>query len=433
MEDTLVKQEVIEILKPDKTIDPENNEVKDSVEVSYNEVPEGEDMLGQSPTDTIDSSNRLLIIGAGSLSSHLVAGLAMSSNIRIDIVDESDPMFMRNNPHLSTIWEKIKDNIGMLHSSVEDLDNLRDLIKSSYYNNVVIAHSVNDRHWIHDNPVNSNHRNIIYTSQVIDLLRRCDFNGRIIHISSWSVYGAQDKSAIPFKETLAPNPISMRGGSRLAQELIVKTMCKQYGIVYNILRPGSICGPYTDQSKFLNQFVKSALTHETILLHDGGKQTRDVVSINDVVWMVNRLVTLPAKDKGKVDNQIFNVGGNFRFNISANQLKSHELSVEHYANSVITLMRKMHSDETINTVVTKTDNPENKLRVFLDNKKAHELLGFAPDDRGPIGIISDVAYFIGYNVLGLSDDNMEVIRKTTKNVGEITADPTTHKLAPQTG
>jgi len=204
-------------------------------------------------------------------------------------------------------------------------------------------------------------------------------------------------------------------------------MCKQYGIIYNILRPGTICGGYTGKDNFLSTFVKSALLHETLLLHDGGKQTRDAVAVSDVMWVVNRLINAKTDEKD-INNQVFNVGNNNKFNLSLNQLRTHELSVVHYANSVITLIRKLHPDQNLNTIKTTTTNPENKLRVFLDNKKTHDLLGYIPDLTA-IDIISNVAMFVAEFVVNASEADKLLIRKSVKTIGERTTADDNKRIA----
>ena len=381
-------------------------------------VSDGDDKSMVTEEISDENLNNVLLFGGGFLGSHVVLNLVGNPNVRVTVVDESDPMSIMYNPDLGFIWNKVVDRITLKHSSFNDMENIRQLLTENKFNNVIFAFSINDKNWIDYNPVNTSYVNIMFTTQIIDLLRKCNFDGRLIHLSSWSVYGAQDLSSIPFKENLAPNPVSFRGGIRLAQENIIKTMCKQYGIIYNILRPGTICGGYCGKNNFLTTFAKNALLHEPLLLHDAGKQTRDAVFVNDVMWVVNKLVNTKLDSK-EINNQIFNVGGNNKFNLSMNQLKSHELSVAHYANAMTALIRKLHPDQSLSTMNTKTLNPENKLRVFLDNRKAHELLGYNADVSG-IDIVSHVVMWVAEYLVQASDADKTLIRKSVKTIGERT-------------
>ena len=423
-EDTFVPKEWIENPSSIPPLDASNELASEKEPEVGMMVSEDKDMVQEFDSE---NANEVLLFGGGFLGSHVVLKLMGNPNTRVTVIDESDPISIMYNPDLSFIWNKVADRITLKHSSFNDLENVRELLTKTKFNNVVFAHSVNDKNWIVDNPVNAAHINIIFTSQVIDMLRRYEFNGRLVHLSSWSVYGAQDLNNIPFKENLAPNPISFRGGIRLAQENIIRTMCKQYGIIYNILRPGTICGGYTGKDNFLSTFVKSALLHETLLLHDGGKQTRDAVAVSDVMWVVNRLINAKTDEKD-INNQVFNVGNNNKFNLSLNQLRTHELSVVHYANSVITLIRKLHPDQNLNTIKTTTTNPENKLRVFLDNKKTHDLLGYIPDLTA-IDIISNVAMFVAEFVVNASEADKLLIRKSVKTIGERTTADDNKRIA----
>jgi len=119
----------------------------------------------------------------------------------------------------------------------------------------------------------------------INVLKSCIQNkiGKIIFASSAAVYGNCNDS--PITEKSDTNPTSPYGSSKLSAENEIKKFAKEFGIDYIILRMFNVYGK--EQNKqyagVITKFLKNITQNKEIIIYGDGKQTRDFISINDVV------------------------------------------------------------------------------------------------------------------------------------------------------
>lgn len=162
--------------------------------------------------------------------------------------------------------------------------------------------------------------NVVGTSRMLDALaRHRKFPGQILLTSSRAVYGEgawrrQDGSVfypgqrtdaqlragewdfpdaryIPFRaDETRPNPTSVYGSTKLAQEHILSAWSKAFSVPLKILRlqnvygPGqSLINPYTG---IVSLFVRMAKRGESIPLYEDGEILRDFVLIDDVAQAI---------------------------------------------------------------------------------------------------------------------------------------------------
>ena len=128
---------------------------------------------------------------------------------------------------------------------------------------------------------------------------------RVVLTSSGAVYGEQSRQ--PLSEAMIPHPDSPYAVSKLAAEYYVRTIGTLWGIETVSLRVFNAYGPNqpmpASHPPVVPRFLKSALTHGSLVIHGDGSQTRDYVYVADVV---NALVT--AATAGAVDQLVINVG-----------------------------------------------------------------------------------------------------------------------------
>lgn len=106
---------------------------------------------------------------------------------------------------------------------------------------------------------------------------------KIIFASSAAIYG--DCKDIPIKEETIVNPLSPYGQSKLDAEKIISDICKQNNINYVILRLFNVYGRgQNDQyAGVITKFLQNILHKKPVVIYGDGTQTRDFVSIHDVV------------------------------------------------------------------------------------------------------------------------------------------------------
>jgi UDP-glucose 4-epimerase len=179
---------------------------------------------------------------------------------------------------------------------------------------------------------------------------------RVVFVSSGAVYGEQQDQ--PVKETATPNPGSPYSVSKLSAEYYVRTIGALWEIETVILRVFNAYGPGQPlpaaHAPVVARFLRQASGGGSLVVHNGGHQTRDYVYIDDAVECLAAAATAPG-----VDRKIVNVGSGV------------ETSVDSLAEQIIRLVKQGE--------VLKTPYEEGGLsRMCADLTLARELLGYRP-------------------------------------------------------
>ncbi|MEC0127768.1 NAD-dependent epimerase/dehydratase family protein [Paenibacillus pabuli] len=182
--------------------------------------------------------------------------------------------------------------------------------------------------------------NVVGTTQMLDALIRNDaIPSKIVLSSSRAVYGEGkwlDKDGISFypgqrsNEQLAnkewdfkesvflpmntnhttPQPTSIYGTTKLAQEHLISCWCKSYGVNYTILRLQNVYGPgqslINSYTGIVSLFVRLAKQNKSIPLYEDGMMLRDFVFITDVARAIYE-VMINENANGKV----FDIGSGY--------------------------------------------------------------------------------------------------------------------------
>lgn len=157
----------------------------------------------------------------------------------------------------------------------------------------------------------------------LNLLRACVKNDveRIITASSAAVYGNSTK--FPLSENSQTIPISPYGASKLAIEHYLQAFSKSYGINSISLRFFNIygMGQSLAYAGVIEKFMERIQKNKPLVIYGDGKNTRDFISIGDIIRAVNLAM---KKITGKKGN-IYNIATNK--SISINELAKLMLSI----------------------------------------------------------------------------------------------------------
>jgi UDP-glucose 4-epimerase len=210
--------------------------------------------------------------GAGFIGSNLVASL----------VDDGHEVTVLDN--LSSGY---RENLGAgpsVHLQVGDVTDATAVDQAMAGVNVVfhLAASVGNQKSI-ERPVADSQVNLIGTLEVLEAARR---NGirTIVYSSSAAIFG--DVTTLPIKEDHALEPASPYGVSKLAAEKMclayarlhqLNVVCLRYFNVYGVNQRYDVYG------NVIPIFVRQALRGEPLTVFGDGEQTRDFVSVDDVV------------------------------------------------------------------------------------------------------------------------------------------------------
>ncbi len=155
-----------------------------------------------------------------------------------------------------------------------------------------------------NNPRKAYEINVAGTANILEAARRHNIK-RIIFSSTSAVY--ENETTFPTPERSDPKPSLIYSLSKKHAEEMCKTYQKLYGMDIVILRFFNVYGPNMDFQRsnppLVGYIIKCLLNHEPPILHSDGKQSRDMVYVEDVLKICKIVLTHP-----NAKNQIFNVG-----------------------------------------------------------------------------------------------------------------------------
>lgn len=173
---------------------------------------------------------------------------------------------------------------------------------------------------------------------------------RFIHASTSSVYGADAVG----DESLATNPVSPYGVTKLAAEHLLMAHLEAHGLPVVILRYFSIYGPRQRPDMAYHIFIDALLARRPITVYGDGLQSRSNTYIEDCVSG-----TLAALERGEV-GEVYNIGGGKEVTLRR--------AIEIIADLTGTIPQIRHEPA----------RPGDQRRTVADIRKARAALGYEP-------------------------------------------------------
>jgi len=250
--------------------------------------------------------------GAGFVGRHLAKSL-IKNNHSVTIFDNL------SNSSENDI-KPLLDKVTFVKGDITNYDDISSCIKNS---DIVIhlASKINVQQSF-ANPSLTKTVNVDGTKNLLDVCREHNITN-IIAASSAAVYGDCNDPKIHLSEDSNTNPISPYGESKLEMEKIIKTHSEKNDCNAVILRFFNIYG--TGQSPeyagVITKFMQKISENEPLEIYGDGLQTRDFISIDDVINSFNETV---VKIEGKRGN-VYNIASGK--SISINELASLMISL----------------------------------------------------------------------------------------------------------
>jgi nucleoside-diphosphate-sugar epimerase len=176
---------------------------------------------------------------------------------------------------------------------------------------------------------------------------------RFVNIGSGDVYG---DAPVPFHEDGPVRPASPYAVSKYAAERFCRMFSQAYGWPIVCLRPFNVYGPQQSPDRIIPELIISAL-HGRDLEMTEGTQTREFMYVDDVADVFVRALTQPG-----IDGEVINVS------------RGEEVTIRQLALTVLELM----GNPVQALFGALPYRPTEIWRMFGDNSKARELLGWAP-------------------------------------------------------
>ncbi|ADU50833.1 NAD-dependent epimerase/dehydratase [Thermaerobacter marianensis DSM 12885] len=176
---------------------------------------------------------------------------------------------------------------------------------------------------------------------------------RVVFASSAAVYGNPQR--LPVDEEHPLEPLSVYGRSKLTAEWLIQQYARGTGLEAVILRLGNVYGPgqRPETGPVVARFFVDALRGEGPLIHGDGRQTRDFVYVTDVARAFALALVGPA-------GVVANISGGT-------------------ATAIADLAERIHQlVEGAPAPRYGPPRPGDIRHSVLDNRRARELMGWAP-------------------------------------------------------
>ncbi len=234
----------------------------------------------------------LITGGAGFIGSHIAHQLVQQGD-DVVVIDDLSSGFVSN---LEVAGVK-----NFVKGSITDLDLMNKVMQGvdRVFHHAAIASvpaSVAD-------PATSHDVNVTGTFNVLMAARDAAVKS-VVFATSSAIYGNNPKQ--PKLETMAPEPLSPYAANKLQGEIYARVFSECYGLKVVCLRYFNVYGPRQNpQSEYaavIPKFITAALTDQPLHVFGDGEQSRDFVSVIDVV-RANILASSPDSKPG-----IYNIG-----------------------------------------------------------------------------------------------------------------------------
>jgi nucleoside-diphosphate-sugar epimerase len=206
-----------------------------------------------------------------------------------------------------------------------------------------------------------------------NLLDVCEGAAKFVYMSTSEVYGHQ--AAVPFVETMCPEPISPYAITKYAGELYCRLKQRVGGkTAVVIVRPFNTFGPYQSAKAVIPELILNCLRGLPIRTTKG-EQTREFNYVDNIVDGLVVAAAHPEPIEGPV-----NIAG------------GEEVAIRDLVLTIAELTGTKSSPE----IGALPYRPTEIWRMFADSTRAHELFGWKPAVNLREGLRRTVAWFREY-------------------------------------
>ena len=327
---------------------------------------------------------RTLLVGAGFLGTYFLGSYLKNKLNQVVVADTRPQSDLIEHPILEGEFKNLqKDQFKYVNISAGDPWILLDEFEKGI-DNIVYTAAIANVGFAIRNPKLTMQTNANQLLDFLEFLRRVDFGGHFIIMSSESVLGHQpeeklhldtvekmDKDGNPtgvtttiphgFREDeCIPRPANIYGATKLMQENLALTYHSMYGIRSTVLRSSTMIGQFMRMDQAIPSWILEVMTNGTLTREGDGSQTRDFIHVRNVA---NSIIRALRVEDDRIDGEILHVGS------------GREQQFDAAAKQII----KMYDFQTAR-IISKPWRPGEKgLRVVLDCSKAIRLIGHDPD------------------------------------------------------
>jgi dTDP-glucose 4,6-dehydratase len=218
----------------------------------------------------------LLIIGSNSFSGASFVDFALQQNVNVIGTSRSAEPINAMLPYKWRDHGKFAFHMLDLNKDLEGITELLHAVKPKHVVNFA-AQSMVGESW--QNPHDWFMTNVVSTIKLHDVLRKCDFLERYVHVSTPEVYGSCSGFV---NENFPFNPSTPYAVSRAAADMSLRTFHAAYNFPVVTTRAANVYGPGQQLYRIISRTILFILLGRKLQLHGGGVSTRSFIHMTDV-------------------------------------------------------------------------------------------------------------------------------------------------------
>lgn len=214
--------------------------------------------------------------GAGFIGSHLVDRLIKEEPEKLVVVDN---FFLGKESNLQDAKENYS-NLKIYNQDASDYERMKEIMENEgievVFNLAVVPlpASLTKPRWTFE-------QNINLALSMCELVRN-DYFDTLVHFSSSEAYGTSEYAPMDEKHPL--NSTTPYAASKAAEDQLVFSYCRTFGIDATIIRPFNNYGPRQNEGSYAGVIpitIQRILNDEAPVIYGDGKQTRDYLYVTD--------------------------------------------------------------------------------------------------------------------------------------------------------
>jgi len=229
--------------------------------------------------------NILILGGAGFLGSNLVRRCLSDDKNRVTVVDSLDPRLKSSIENL----QEVRVSIEFIEGDIRDSLLMESVVAGK---EVIFNCAGQTSHPISlSDPLFDVEINCAGNLRVLEAVRKCNKDARIIYTSSSTVIGKAMGDTIT--ETHSEYPLDIYSANKCVAEKYYYIYHKVHGLKTLSLRFANLYGPYGKgypEFGFINYFIWLAANNQEISIFGDGSQTRNVMYVEDAADLLYNCV-----------------------------------------------------------------------------------------------------------------------------------------------
>lgn len=195
--------------------------------------------------------------------------------------------------------------------------------------------------------------NVVGTFNLLNILRKREWPGRFVHISTDEVYGALTESGPSFTECMRLDPNNVYSATKASADLLVRSFYKTYGIDVVTTRCCNNYGPRQHVEKLVPKVISNAINEVPIPVYGKGDNVREWIYVDDHCMRI-----CDVADLGE-SGSVYNIGSGI------------EISNVDLVKKILTKLNKPFS-----LIKFVNDRPGHDFRYSIDCSKLDSILAF---------------------------------------------------------